>query len=370
MPLVGITYYEEVDTVPKCTGPGQISVLIGTTDLTGAPTEYKSFIHYDEVLDPLTGFGDDGGELAEGIRDYFMEGRDCYDPTVCPIPKLYAINVGSTPTQEDWTTAFATAARIKDAEQYILVGGDESGAYDLDIWNAMADALDDLASKGFFRIGYVGRPSTLTDADDVAALTDPAQTDYIRSSRICVVDDPNLHVKVAAKEAKHYEWENPGMDPFKTVDPTEITERDDSELLTLKNAGITTFWMFPYQQENGPRIYWPVMSSYRLYQGSRPVDAELHLRRNCDARAGEAVRIAVGQLYKLSTAEAMQALEIQISSIFSEYKKKGVIRDYEVTVTENIGDPNIVDITMAIKPAPSTEYIRVKSRIIAPVINP
>lgn len=397
--LPGVRYYKEIsDIVPKCEGEGKTAIIISTSNQSKTIDEIAPMeIHFfEEFLNSYT--ETNGGALYTAVKQFFQEARACHDIERCPVQKVNIIDIGDVSALEKGEIllrilkATEVAEQIEGAQMQIydylgdLVGTDTITATidgnQVQISNpftyvlnrideslqklAMGDPLTEYYKTGELRVAYAPAPSGMS-ATDMLNLTNPSQrTDnYIRSTRVALVDKPETLIAFAGVVAGSYWFENPGRHAYRTITPDMIGVRPRNELTDLLEAGINSSWVFAGR---GPdlRLVWPVTTGYRKVDGRREYVSTIYERHAFDFIIKRVYNILEKQIYEMSTSEARTLAENAVRTFLQDEKAKGRIMEYGIECTLDPESPDTVLADLRVMLPDSIKQVLLSATLVAP----
>jgi hypothetical protein len=400
MGLPGVIYSpEDIELVPRCQGEGKTAAIIGSSNVKITNPDditVERVGYFPDIVANYTN-EDEGGRLVAATKQFFFEARICHDVQRCPVNHVYVVDIGDTTdlTVNDIINRYLHAADLLadvndqiDMEIY-LDAGDKIGTDQITIdtttypntFTYFLNKVDDhlykmlhgdpsLGYSNFPRptIAYAPTPSSATVAE-LTDLTDPTNTgnlSYIRSSRICLYDNPNNLAGFAGLIAGTYPWENPGKHTYKFITDDYILERPWSELVQLKEAGINCDWLFKPRSAVRYGPVWPILTSYRKDpNGQRPVDSTIYARVACDYVAKRIMDMAAGMIYEMATEDAANMVKSGGEAIIARETSLGTIAGGIIDAYVNADSPNMLDLEMNLIPPESIEQVRITTTITA-----
>jgi hypothetical protein len=345
----GIVFNEKVeDMYPRGSGASTILIYGKTPDEEELDKVYN-FSNYPDALDE---FGPEatGNELLQAIKDVFIEGQKRPDTSdVLGVDQVFAINMGASPSAQDWTDAMATADKEQEIELELF-----AKISDLAVMNSCATRYDTIKVGGEFREGFFTLPEDTTIANAVL-YTDPtvvAPATYIRDSNILIHYDPNIQAKFVSKCACNYYYNEPTLGAYRTVTAEQITKMKNADLQTLIQGGINCD-MVSRESFNGVRMaesVKAVATSFREVTGARPNDSLLHRRRNADRQFRMAVDKARAELKLNNTDNGLKVIKEVIEGELKIEKEKDRLKSYTVNTYPVSDDANAVKVQMSVSP--------------------
>lgn len=367
----GVTY-EEVDSNDNLIGNGsQIPIIIGKTPNAGDPTKILKFKNYDQAKKSVAngGIGPAPTTLTDNrtlafLKDYFTE-QAKLKAIDKGIPYVYVIDMGTTPTDANWTTALETATKKQEVELEIYLGIEESE----NVISLLESANTNIVAQtvnGNMRIGYLTKVGA-TDAE-LIKLTDSTQDvgKYIQHSRIAIAE-PLLFGKTMAKISLTPYGEEPGYTTYRSVEAGTFIERTPTQQNALQNAGIIFNRDEMIRGVSYPKINLAVSTAWAADDDARPNDALLHARRNADYLIRSIYDKCWEQVKKNETATNIQFLQTDLNAIVKEEKDKGYMMDgTTIEVHESEEDPYTLLVTGNCKPVNSTLAIEFTMNVSSP----
>jgi hypothetical protein len=273
MTVPTITVNESTEIINNKGTGAQIIAVIGDSGVAAAPTTIHTFNSYEEAVTAI-GPEAETNPLLAAIKDHFKEGNPTDEASELGVTKVYAINVGSTPTPENFTDAMTTLSNVKDIELE-----EYHGLSTVTVLESIATHLDTLVSKGFPRLA-IATVATGAEEATILLMTDDGETNYIQHSRVYIHIDRDMQAVFTAKVACTPYYENPAHGSYRSKGKADITEPDNPS--TYVNAGFVCDWPTgsPLSTSNQAE---PV-EAYSTAQAAAevPADAQMHVRRNAD----------------------------------------------------------------------------------------
>lgn len=365
-PTNELPYIQDTETVENMNQHGSgadVILAIGKTNITKAPTLACEFGSYEEAVESnVIGTEGDSNELLAALKDIFTEGA-IYNKLTdnFGIDKVYAINLGDSPTNDDWISANNTGRLLKDVKLEDYVGNS-----DIAMMGSVASSLQTLAGMGIRRHAVF---TTAPDAvrDDILKMTDPKQTSYISNSRVAIKYLPATQHKFVAKVACTNYYDDPARGAYRSGIPYYNLGMDDLNLYT--SAGIIVDWPHDSPLEPSSTTMEPakcVSTAYRLNAGKRPADSNIHARRIADYIFRMQDLKFNAQLKINDTETNVQALQAVAKSVFEDELKAQHIKEYTLSMEQDLTDPYAVDVARGCTPTPALYKIIEKSTVRAP----
>lgn len=342
---------------------GDVIVVFGRTDVTKELNKVYTFYSYNDAV-ASQGAGGIGPESAtnyglKAVKDIFEESQKRNVEEQLGIEKVYFVNVGATPTAQDYADARTLSEMKKDAVIELY-----EGVSDLAIMNSVATAIGTLRQSGQYRISIFTHAVDATVAQ-VEALTDPAEETHVRSSYVVIKYDRDTQARFAAKVASTPYYVDPSRGPYRSITLNDITELSLGDADTLIAGGIVPDWehMLPMGASGLAEPIRAVSTAYRTVAGSRPTDANLHTRRNVDKHWRRIDQIINAEL-KMNDSEAnLEIIREAVNSYLEMEKKAGNIHDYKINVEVAANEPYTLRVERSIKPVKAIYFIHEESYI-------
>lgn len=362
----------EQSSLPESETGKYIPIFIGPTKDTEAYSpkilEFKNY----EAAAVTTNAGGLGVEpddvktnpLLAVIKDYFTEGKQV-NTTDIAVGKCYAIDMGKSPTADNWTAAAELAQTKTDAkiEAYITT--------DVSVMDAVFTNLMKVNKLGFIKNAYFLEPDTKTTDAELIAKTNNMGTagSFINKSRINIIEN-QIAGKEIAKLCYTPFYIEPGRDPLRSVEVGVLKERTPAEMDALSDAGI----IFAYDDTFGETIR-PVMNlatstAWALDSDERPNDALNHARRIADKVIEDVDIVAYKQLKENETSTNIVHVQTDVDDIVDAGIREGYLMSgTTITVSEADGDPYTLNIYSKIKPVNTSLYIEHYSTVSYPNVK-
>lgn len=393
--LPGVRLYSMTsDNVPRCQGEGKAAVIISTSnvDISESEITAKRVEFFEEFKNDYT--EEEGGRLYTAVRQFLDEARACHDVERCPVQAAHYIDIGdvSNLTKSDIferiTTATGVAEGLENVQVQVydylgdLVGLDPITVDSQQISNPFTyilnrtnDSLNNLAfgsptseayKSGELRVAYAPLPSGI-EVSDAIKLTDTTMgTDnYVRSTRIALVDMPEALIGFAGVVAGSYWFENPGRHQYRTITPDMLPARPRSEIDQLMAAGINSSWVFAAKGP-GLRAVWPVTTAYRKVDGKRPYDSTIYVRHAFDYLVRRVYGILENLIYETSVGEARTVGENAARTFLQDQKSRNRITDFYIECTLDPESPNMVLAEMGVTLPDSIKNVMLSAALHAP----
>lgn len=326
---------EQVDTYfPQGTGATPI-FLVGKSPITKDTTKLYTFHTYDEAvaLPANGGLGPEavGNDILAALKILLGEGSvtDEDDDTGLGIDTVYVVNVGNTPTVDDWTAAQTLSEKIEDPLLIEVYAGNS----DMSFINTTQVHMSSMDSSCSYRLAVFSNAATTIA--DAAKETDPTQTTYIRNSRIYIHYDPTKQMILAADIACTPYYEDPAKRAYRTVKADDILSLSLSDKNTLIMNGLVCD-MPSLTYKNGVRMAKPikvVSTAYRLgSDGKRAADANVHQRRNADYTWNQCDELAKSELYNNNTPDGLKFIKEEVLAYLANQETLGYLSNPTVTV--------------------------------------
>lgn len=344
---------------------GRVILVIGKTpetkDLTNLITIYTPADALKGYSEGGLGPVDDDNELLDAVLKIFEENKKRDASDQIGVEKIYAVNIGLTPSASDWEDAAILSEQAKDIEEelYVLCS-------DLAVMNTIKTRLETLATVGQYRIAGFTHEDGAT-VEQIAAMTDPGEVSYVSSTRIWIKDNPTMQSYYAGKSAHTEPHMDPSFTGYRAVEYDTIREyqRSDEDLDTLVSSGIIPDMErigFPGEAEPCRAV----STAFREVDGEIPVDANLHIRRNVDYIWRELDKIVSQQLKNNDTAITLEVMKEAGRAFLNQQLKDGKIQEYEFDVIPDTEDPYMVVVQRGVRPQNAIYFIREDSTIKAP----
>ncbi len=363
--------YKEAESNENLIGNGsQIPIIIGkSSSATGDPTKIIKFKNYSQAKKSVAngGVGPEpetlhDNPLLEFLKQYFEEGARLKVADK-GMPYVYVIDMGTAPTDANWTTAMTSITKKSEVEVEVYIGIEESETF-LDLLEAINTNLNTQAEYGNLRVAYVTKYGA-TDAQ-LIALTDDTQAKSIQRSRIGLCE-PLLFGKTVAKISLTPYYEEPGYTVYRSVNAGTFKERTRTEANALQNAGVIFNKDEMIRGNFYPKINLAVSTSWAKDDQERPNDAGLHARRNTDYLIRDIYDTCWEQIKRNETATNLQFLQTDINSLINtEIDKGNMMTGTSVTVTESDEDPYTLFVNGSCKPVNSTLAIEFEMYVSQP----
>lgn len=334
---------ETVSTVSTPGSGGKPVLIIGKSPNTQDLTTLYTFNNYYEAslsvanggVGPEPGEGDDPNELLEAIYDVFKESERRYSADTYGISKIYAVNLGPSPTTQDWIDAQTLAAEIDDIGVELYVGNST-----ISFMATTATHLSTIAASTRRRLAVFTVADGAT-VEQASAYTDPDESSYVSSTRT-FIEYESHQAKTAAKLAYTPYNIDPSFYAYRTVTAAQITDLKDSQRNTLIGSGILCS-MKSDQAYNTVRMAEPVKmvsTAYRSVDGDVPADSNAFQRIMADHILDERDVVIRGELKHINSATGYPILEELLNSRMDAYVSVGLLESYSNTVQEDPDDPN------------------------------
>lgn len=377
-----VTYTETSDPVsPQGTG-GQVILVVAKSQHTAELTKIFEFNSLQEAQadHATTGIGPDhaNNDLLKIITDIFTEAklRDASDKI--GLDKVYAINMGPTPTDfTDWQTAVTLSEKKKDVdiELYRFTGTYTTpyATWITFLSGGLATHLNSLEAKGQPRLAVVSTPSYNETVANLDKITD--YTTYPSSNvchdRIVIVDDQNsvrkLDSIIASKIACTPPWQDPSYLEYRTPDVYESyiepTMRSDADLETLTSGGFMCSW----ERIGYPGLGEPVRAVSSAFRKIATMpEANLHIRRNVDYCWKQICAIIMKQLKANDTKSNLQSMQEMAKAFLETQIQEEHLQAYELEVIPDPADVYGVKVIGKLQPMNAIYFINMSSVIQAP----
>ena len=370
----------ETESNPTPNGEGaEIPVVIGITNNSTPATGILKFKNYTAAEKSVAngGIGTDptNNPLLQYLKGFFQENikKESTDLTV---PYVYVIDLGTGKTSGQnpsldntaWTDAFAKAKIKRDAQAEVLVGfkKTDTAAKIIPLIESALELIKTDSEKGNPRILYYAVDGM--DMDDLAALTDSEQTNYVQDSRVGLIGPfDEFGITCARIFTTHYSQE-PGYEEYRSIPAGTFTERTDTDEDTIQNNGI----IFNRDEKPGksvyPKICLAVSTSFAKNPDNRPNDCLLHARRNVDQLIRDAFDVIYPQLKRNETEINLSYLQADLDTLVNEKIEAGYMMEGTyMNVKESPSNPFDLDVEGVAVPVNATELIRFSMYIEAPV---
>lgn len=359
----------------KGTG-GDTILVIGKTPNTKNLTKVLEFSEYAQAVKAVVdgGIGPEASNnpLLVAIKDIFSEASIRNVNDLLGIDKIYVVDIGSTPGPEDWLAAQTSTLGYPDIDIELYVG-----CSDLAVANSIKTNLNTMATKGKYRKAIFTNTANATVAD-IAAMTDSEQTSHIRSSRIIIKENPAMQAKFAAKMACTPYYQDPSYGPYRTATRDDIKIYTDAEYETLVGAGIIPDWPYRSPYDSDKTQVEPiraVSTSFRKEAGVRPVDANVHIRRNVDYQWRQSDLIVAAHLKDNDAETTLTLIEESVKSFFAGEVRKGYLvpkttapvdQGFSAAIKSNPDDPYSLIFDRSVRPINAIYGVKEPSVIKAP----
>lgn len=349
--MVEVPYIQDTETVeaqyPQGSG-AKVILVYGHTTTTAQLTTIYEFNNYSDAVTSLT--TSTGGPLLEAIGKVFEEGQIRSVTDTLGINKVYAINMGTSATYQDYADAQETSKLKKDVDIELYVG-----QHDVTLMGTTATYLSGLATQGQKRTAvFCTNPAAPVATK--ALMTDDGEGTYIQDSRIYIKD--GLQEKYAAKMACTPYYMDPAKGAYRSVTMDDIDDYQYEDLETLTAAGIICDWehQSPITQTGRVEPVKAVATSHAKTE--QPVDSLAHCRLNADYQFHQRDIIIQGMLKDNDTETGLQTMEQAVKSYFAGEAKKG----YLIAKEDEPSDPGYM---VQIEPSTTDVYgvvVRTKIR--------
>jgi len=351
-----ITINEIVEPLfPSGTGADPIFVA-GNCGYTKDTGKVLFFSNYYDAKKPVAdgGIGPEPEDWTTNpvlacLRNIFSEGavRKAGEKGV---DKVYVVNMGSAPTQEDWQAVFETAEQVQTkieaypgVKGYTIPGEPPVEVPIPGVFDQIGDHMDALETKMNYRNAFASLPGELSIVD-MQKYTDPTQTSFVRNSRVHLEINPEMLGTYVAKVAYTPYHQDPALGTYrsKTIDDIKIALGAGAEprllkteeVEALKDSGLVVD--VPSFVEPGlVEPYRAVSTGYRLAtDNTRPTDSKLHIRRNVDHQ-WEELDIITYKMFKMNnTAVVRGMIEGMGNAYLQGESDKGYLIPDPVTPTD------------------------------------
>lgn len=335
-----LTNTEQVDEYfPGGSGATPI-LVVGKTPVIKDCSKIYTFHSYADAVATSDNGGigpeAEGNELLSAIKEIFSEGSvDDQDTDELGVDTVYAINVGSTPTVEDWTSA-QTASEVLEEKELIEI---YLGCTDIAFITTTETHLLNLDEACLYRLSFFA--NTATTPTDAIKTTDYTQTTFVRDSRIYIHYDPTKQVDLAVKVAYTPYYQDPCKDSYRTVTADDILPLSFPNKNTLIKNGIVCD-MPSNTYINGVRMAKPVKVVSTAYSvgadGKRPADANAHQRRNADYTWTQCDEIAKSELDNNNTPAGLKFIKEEVQAFLDGQENLGYLSSPECSVGEVTND--------------------------------
>lgn len=313
---------------PSGSGASPIAVL-GDCGFTADPTKAYFFGSYFAAKKDHTLYGnsigpeptdwEDNPALA-AVRDIFLEGAVREAGQTIGINQVYVINMGSTPTANNWATAMETLTNLpinNGIELYV-------GVDDVEVHEQIGLYLDELEEAGDYRNAIVTVTPGSTKEEMIEYTEVAEESDYIHNSRVHIHTDPTMQATYAAKVACTPFYQDPGYGPYRSKNVDNIVVWSTADRDDLKEAGLVV---------DAPNLinpalaepYMAVSTAYVKEEGVVPTDSLLHIRRNVDEHWRQTDMITLRMIKMNNTAVAKGLIENVAISYLREQVTKGYL---------------------------------------------
>ena len=355
-----ITVNEVSEPMYPAGSGGDNICVIADAGFTKDVTKIYTFGNYNEArgdhsstdgIGPEPADWDDNVLLAT-IRDIFAEGAQTEPTHTLGIEKVYAINVGDAPSNQDISDAIDLAATIPDCRIEVL-----PQVSDLTNMGALKASLVALDGDGDFRLGIIVVSDVEDTISDMTDMTDTENTPAgVSSDRILIESDPAKVGKLAAKIATTPYYIDPAYGAYRSLSATDLYNRSRLDLDTLVAGGVCCDWLNP-DDVTKMEPCMCVSTAFRLLDGSRPVSSFVHARRNADEQFRQIIQRAKSQLKRNNTLKARMLIEQNSISYLEEQKKAENIEDYLLDISVSTATPYGIIINAKVRPAAADYFI-------------
>lgn len=341
-------------------GGAQPIIAMGKTPHDPEPTKVYVFTSYEQAAKTkaeggLGGTGDN--PLLDGIKAIFKEGSAASPADTASVGKVYAINLGTSPTLQNILTArAATQALVKDPALEVYFG-----ITSLSIMNGVAaDIVEDRAS-GIYRFAWFSHDPDLT-VSEVCELTDKTKQSYVQSSFIGIKYDPTTLGYYVAKEACTPYYITPSYEPYRTLTLADIQELSYSDIDALLKAGIVPDYEYLLPLATSGKVK-PVRALATSYAATTPpVDASRHVRRNADYQFRQ-IDLRLNSIIGTNDAEAnVDMVREMLNSYLESEKSLNRIKEYSIDVSLS-DQPHTLVVVRKVKPVRAIKFIVERSII-------
>jgi hypothetical protein len=341
MTVPTITVNESTEIINNKGTGAQIIAVIGDSGIAAAPTTIHTFNSYEEAVTAI-GPEAETNPLLAAVKDHFKEGNPTYEASELGVTKVYAINVGSTPTPENFTDAMTTLSNVKDIELE-----EYHGLSTVTILESIATHLDTLVSKGFPRLA-IATVATGAEEATILLMTDDGETNYIQHSRVYIHIDRTMQSVFTAKVACTPYYENPAHGSYRTKDKNDINEVTDPS--TYVDKGFVCDWPTgsPLSTSNQAE---PV-EAYSTAQAAStvPADAQMHVRRNADHQIRTICQMIAKYLKTRNVPTARTVLEQEIRGHLANEVKAEKLEAGSADVIPNPTNTNGLVVNGSVRP--------------------
>lgn len=342
-----------------------ISPTLNETPLTDI-TEYTKYAECNKLVS-AGGIGvADTNYLSPVLKDFFDESLKINSDDI-GVPHIYVKDLGAaTPDNATpWTNAIRDIKIKNDVRVEAYVFQKPANANDdaittlitnvASIMNNVATALDAEAEKGKPRIAYF----TVLGLNDnqLKELTKSSNATKIQHSRVYLIE-PKDFGKTIARICITPIPDEPGYYNYRSVNPEEFTERLDSTIEEMQQAGIIINTDERTSSNIYPRINLCVATSYAKGEGNRPTDSLLHARRNVDQMQREAIDIVYNQLKRRATSGYLTDTQADLDVLVYNKIEAGFMKkDTSITISEPENAPEELEVLIEAYPVNITGKI-------------
>lgn len=343
------------------------TIVIGKTQLPKDLDNILIFRSYQQAkaLPQEGGIGpepldnEDPNPTLQFIKEYFEEGAKKNSSDI-GVNEIHFINVGNSPSTEDWIKAYELSKRKKylQIEAYV-------GIHDIGFMHSVNAHLEELKNLGLMRNAFFSTANEeMTDAQMVN-YTDDSQSQFIRKSKIGIIQK-QLFGKFIAKLAVTPYYVEPGFEQFRTIDEGVFKERSIDERDALCSAGIIFGEDRPYDDDINISICLATSTAYAYPEDDRPNDALFHARMNVDYQVREVLNILSRQLKRNETSDNLAYTKEDVISYLDTEIAKERLKGYNIEIVESEGNPYELIAYGDMTPVNSTHAIKFDNHISPP----
>lgn len=276
------TVNESAEPMPQRNTGGRDIVIYGDSGKTKDLTTVHSFNNYDEALIAL-GPEDEDNKLLNSIKEALTEGSTSSVDSNMGMGLIYAINVGSNPTLEDYKTAIESTKRFKSIRHELYLDFYVS-TETKELLEDISSIIEELEDRGLYRIaGFTidNSAEDLKTADEIKLLNSD-----VKNSRVYIHVDPKIQSKFIAKTASCPFFISPAYGTYNSVTSEEILPyNDDDREILAQNGFISDMEGITDSNKAEPCMDWSTSSSLN------EADSRLHARILADEHASAVDKI-------------------------------------------------------------------------------
>lgn len=395
-----INYHEALNNPILGDNYAETPMFIGKGKGEGSTKDVYEFRSYQEAKKAL-GSGSDA--LATTIKEFYVENNNNTDSNV-RVNKTYAMNLGSSPSVEDYLTAVANSKYKKDATAMVFTGLDW-GAYNAETGYANQETIKDMLcscldiihedgndnarnqmESGILRIIYVELPEDAEDEKLIklmeylrvsnTSLEGPHNT-AVHDSRIAFIENQtyektHLFGRTVARICNTPYYIEPGYDTYKSVPVGVFKERTPEDRDALFNAGVIFNEDDYTLPEITPRICLAVSSAWGVTNldnddyNDRVNDALIHARRNADYQVRQLLKIIAPQIKRNETSVNIAFVQTDCQVYLENQVSMGRLMDFTISVQEVALNPYQLKVSGTMTPVNSTLGIDFENYVGAP----